>query len=405
MRDPDSVSSRNFALIAAAVILVIVYGSLYPFRFSANLVPRGPLRALLDTWRGPTGRADFAANVLLYLPLGLFSVQSMRRLPVIWRVPFSVSAGVMLSVCMELLQFYDQGRISALVDVYANTIGVALGSAAGVILFRGAFRWPMGTIGRPFVLILLACWLGYRLFPYVPVVDLHKYWTAVKALIYSPVVSPLDVYRHTLTWLVVAVLVEALFGTARSRLLPALVVIVIFARVMIVDVVLSPAEVAGGAIAVLVWPTLLSRMQARAAIVAGGFAGVIVIEALQPFHFSAVARPFEWIPFKSFMRGSIGADVSAFLEKTFAYGALVWLMVRAGSRFRVAMGVSSVLILCLRLAQVFLPGRSAEITDPIMVLMAGGVMKLMGENPSLIGPVQATTEQSGPLHGSASIRY
>jgi VanZ family protein len=384
VRDPDRVSNRNFALITAAVVVVIVYGSLYPFRFSANLDPRGPVRALLDTWHATTGRADFAANVLLYFPLGLFAVQAMRRLPVLGRVALAICAGVMLSVSMELLQFYDQDRISALVDVYSNTIGVALGAAAGAVLFRRAFRWRMETVNRPFVVILLACWLGYRLFPYVPVVDVHKYWTAIKPLVHSPVTPPVDVYRHAATWLVVAVLVEALFGTARSRLLPVLIIIILGARIMIVDVVLSPAEVAGGAIAALIWPTFLFRVRSRAAIIAACFAGAIVIEALQPFHFSTMARQFGWIPLRSFMAGSIGADVSAFLEKAFMYGALVWLMVRAGTRFAVAMAIGSILVLCLRLAQVFLPGRSAEITDPIMVLLVGVVMKLMGEDPTRV---------------------
>jgi hypothetical protein len=75
----------NFALIAAAVILVVIYGSLYPFHFRGIPDSNGPLRALINTWRGPFGRGDFAANVLLYLPVGLFSVQALRRLPLIAR--------------------------------------------------------------------------------------------------------------------------------------------------------------------------------------------------------------------------------------------------------------------------------------------------------------------------------
>jgi VanZ family protein len=287
-------------------------------------------------------------------------------------------------MCIELLQFYDEGRVSALADVYADTIGVVIGSAAGAILFRRRSPWRAGMMDwRPFITLLLSCWLGYRLFPYVPVIDLHKYWTAVKPLVFSPMLPLLDLYRHTVIWLAVALLIEALFGVARSRLvLPVLVLIVLFARILIVEVALSPAEVAGGGPAALVWFAFLSRLQTRAAVIAILFASEVAIEALQPFQFSAVARPFGWIPSGSFMHGSVEVNIRSFLEKVFTYGALVWLIARAGVSLTVAVGLSTGLVLCLRLSQVFLPGRSAEITDPIMLLIMAGVMKSMGEDPT-----------------------
>jgi VanZ family protein len=290
---------------------------------------------------------------------------------------------------MELLQFYEPSRVSALSDVYSNTIGVLLGSAAGVILFGRPFPWRSVTMERrPFIVLLICCWLGYRLFPYVPVIDLHKYWTAVKPLAFSPVLPPLDFYRHTVIWLAVALLIEALFGNARSRVaLLLLVLSVFFARVLIVDAVLSPAEVAGGTFATLVWCGFLSRLQTRAPIIAALFAGVVAIEALQPFEFSAVAHPFGWIPFGSFMRGSVEVNVRAFFEKAFTYGTLTWLIARAGYKLIIAVGLSSGLVLCLRLSQVFLPGRSAEITDPIMLLILAGIMRSMGENPTRVEAV------------------
>jgi len=66
----------------------------------------------------------------------------------------------------------------------------------------------------------------------------------------------------------------------------------------------------------------------------------------------------------------------------FTYGALVWLIARTGIPWTVAVSASTGLVLCLRLMQVFLPGRSAEITDPIMVLLVAGVMKSLGEGPA-----------------------
>jgi len=381
--------NRNFALIAAAATLVIIYGTLYPFHFREGPDSSGPFRALLKTWRGPFGRGDFVSNILLYLPYGLFWVQALRLWPPIARIGIVVFSGLALSAGIELIQFYEPSRISSLSDVYSNTLGVVVGSVAGSILSSRLFSWRAGTmVRRPFVVLLISCWLGYRLFPYLPVIDLHKYWTAVKPLVFSPVLPPLDLYRHAVIWLAVALLLEALFGVAGSRVALLLILpVVLFARVLIVDAVLSPAEVAGGALATLVWCGFLWRLQLRAPIIAVLFAGAVAIDALQPFQFSSVAHRFGWIPFAGFMRGSVEVNVRSFFEKVFTYGTLTWLIARAGSKFIIAVCVSTGLVLCLRLSQVFLPGRSAEITDPIMLLIVAGVMKSMGENPTRFEPV------------------
>ncbi len=224
----------------------------------------------------------------------------------------------------------------------------------------------------------------------MPVIDLHKYWAAVKPLISSPVLPPLDLYRHTVIWLAVALLIEAMVGTARSRVvLPLLVSSVFFARILIVDAALSSAEVAGGALAVLGWQAFLSRAQTRGQIIAAAFAGGVLLEALRPFQFSTMARPFEWIPFSGFMHGSVEVNIRSFLEKTFVYGALIWLAVRAGFSFAIAVGLSAGLVLSVRLSQVFLPGRSAEITDLIMLLILAGVMKALREDPTRVVQTQS----------------
>lgn len=376
----------KFSLIAAAVFLVIIYGSLYPFHFRANADSKGPAQSLLATWHDPPGRGDFAANILLYFPLGLFLIQVARRAPLAVRMAVAIFAGIGLSICIELTQFYDEGRVSSMTDVYANTIGVAAGAAAGAVLFRIPFRFRLGTVAsRPFVIVLLASWLGYRWFPFVPVIDLHKYWTAIKPLVISPTLSPLDVYRHTVIWLAVALLIEALFGAARSRLIVPLAVLAItFGRILIVETTLSPAEVMGAALSIALWGAWMSKLRARTRIIAVLLAAEIAIESLRPFQFTATGRSFGWIPFGAFMRGSIEVNIRSLLEKTFLYGSMVWLMLRSGIKFTPAVILSAVFVLLLRIGQLFLPGRSAEITDPIIVLIVAGVMKALPENPALM---------------------
>jgi hypothetical protein len=135
----DNRLNRNFALIAAGITLVIIYGTLYPFQFAEGPDSNGSVGALLKTWRGPFGRGDFVANILLYLPYGLFWVQALRRWPPTARIVFVVLSGLALSAGIELIQFYEPGRVSSLSDVYSNTLGALVGSVAGSILGSRAF--------------------------------------------------------------------------------------------------------------------------------------------------------------------------------------------------------------------------------------------------------------------------
>jgi hypothetical protein len=235
------------------------------------------------------------------------------------------------------------------------------------------------------VALLVLCWLGYRLFPYVPVIDLHKYWHAVRPVLRVQSLPLLDLYRHTVIWLAVALLLEALFESPFHRWILALLVPAVWlARIVIGEIILSPAELAGGALAAAIWTGFIYRLRGRVGVIAILFTSTIALQALEPFRFSASARPFGWVPFRGFLQGSLAANTQSFLEKAFSYGTLVWLAVRAGWPWGLATLAGAALVLGLRLVQVYIPGRSAEITDTLILLMAAGVMRLFGELPKSV---------------------
>ena len=62
-------NTRTATWLLAVIAFLIAYGSLYPFRF-AGFDGAGPLELLQRLSFARTTRADLAANVLLYLPLG-----------------------------------------------------------------------------------------------------------------------------------------------------------------------------------------------------------------------------------------------------------------------------------------------------------------------------------------------
>jgi hypothetical protein len=263
--------------------------------------------------------------------------------------------------------------------VYADTAGAPLGATAGCLTLRVTGPFSSGPPANRFVILLLMSWLGGRLFPYVPVIHAHKYWDALKPLIFAPVLPPLDVYWHLASWLAIALLLEALFGAARSRAaLGVLLSAVLLARILITRIVLSPAEVVGGIAAVLAW-ILLSRLRARAIIVTVLFVTGVVLQSLEPFQFTTMARAFGWVPFRSFLIGPLNAAIISFFEKVFVYGCLVWLLARSGCSWFSSTFWGVTLVMGLRLIQIYLPGRSAEITDAVMVLIIAGIMRLISD--------------------------
>lgn len=368
------------SLIAAAIIVaVILYGSLYPFTFHQPEGGVGPLRNLVGTWAETPGRGDFVANIFLYLPLGFFGSLAVARSGLILpRILLVTLAGGLLSTTMELAQYYIAERVSAADDVYANLTGTVLGAIVGSFAGRDFLWVPFREAAANRVpCLLLVLWLAYRLYPYVPTIDLHKYWDALKPVVFHPRPTGYDLFRYTAIWLTVGSLIEAVGGRRRGWLhFPLFIAAVLAAKVVIIGKALSAAEIAGAAVALAVWLLLAVSVSAR--IRAAGtvllFSAYIVAERLEPFQFSAYGRAFGWIPFHSFLYGSVEVNITSFLEKAFLYGALIWLLDKSGLR----PGVSTILVVILLFAtswaQTYLLGRSAEITDALMALLIGTII-------------------------------
>lgn len=369
--DNRSVYAR---LMLLAAVVAIVYGDLYPFVFRIPPHDIGPVRALLDSWAEPPGRGDFLANILLFLPLGAFGFLSLPHpLHSGWRVLAIAASGAALSVSLELAQYFDETRFTEATDVYANSLGTILGAIFGLIL-RGRSRFKLFEQFRanPIPTVLIAIWCAYRLYPYVPTIDLHKYWIAVKALLISPSLGFYDVFRHAVIWLTLSEAIAAIAGERRAWILVCLFAAGVFsAKVVIVDAVLGPAEIVGAVVAFCLSPMLGSASRTRAAVIAALLFGYIMAMRLEPFTFLPFPRNFEWMPFGGLFRGSgsLVIDTLSFFEKTFLYGGLLFLLSETGMRLRLA---SSALAICLFLTswiETYLPGRSAAITDAVIALL------------------------------------
>jgi VanZ family protein len=380
--------------VAVIMLAGIVYGSLYPFEFRVPAHGIGPLATFVQSWNERPGRGDFIANVLLYMPLGFFFLLSFPETRRRAMLPLAVLCGALLSLSMELTQYYDADRVTSASDFYTNTIGTFVGGlGAGAMGAR--FRLPyIGEVSaRPIPTMLMFAWLGRDLYPYVPTIDLHKYWNALKPIVLTPSLHELDLFRETAIWLTVFTLIEALLGKWQSALLALpFAAAVLFAKILIVDKMLGVADVVGIGVAFAGWLALMIlRDRPRALIVGLVLSAYVIVQQLEPFEFQSVARGFRWQPFYGFMHGSLQLDMLAFFEKFFLYGSMVYLLGRATRWPLAAALIVAALLFATSWAETYQPARSGEITDTFMALVIAAVFALLpsGEEKQSAGPVTA----------------
>lgn len=391
-------SRPSYALVLLITTIFILYGSLFPFKYHEHIYPGGALAYLLSTWRDWDHRGDLLSNILLYLPLGFFSTCVLpRSLPGGMRALLAMLAAAMLAGGIEIAQFHDVGRVTSMGDVYANGIGAGIGAVAAVLV-GASMRWPLvGELAtHPSAALLLTMFFGYRLYPYVPTIDLHKYWHAVRPMLTTLSVPHGEFLRYLVTWLFIAAIVQTLYGSRRFLLLfPALCGAEFLGKVLIIHNVLKLDDLLSAGIAGLVWTVLLRRLPGRFGALAFVFASMIAAERLEPFRLDASPRAFGWIPFASFMQGSVGIDIQAFCQKFYEYGGLIWLLNRAGVRIPTSTLITATLLLVTSIVECWLPGRSAEVTDAVMALVLGGAFSVLSQ-PQIPKPTTAASPRNWP---------
>ena len=159
--------SRLPHAMAAMYALAIVYASLQPFGEWIAPVPGTPFWTSAP-WLFRATRFDIVANVLAYVPLGVFVALIPPGATPAFRAILATLCGIALSSAMETGQWYLPARDANTTDLVANAAGALVGGLAGALYadspLRGAIRrvrmqaalpGTTGDVG----LALLAVWL------------------------------------------------------------------------------------------------------------------------------------------------------------------------------------------------------------------------------------------------------
>jgi VanZ family protein len=361
--------------ILLIVILLIVYGSLYPFHFHPAQSAASPLWMLFHSWPPVVDRSvlvDIVLNVFIYLPVGLFGSLSLGKRR-------SILLAAALSACMEVLQLFDYSRMCSTLDLVSNisgaVFGVSLAHVYGKNVTRLLAESPVRASLRPSpALLLLCCWIGYQSFPLIPNLRLTPFWAKVGVLLHPASFSLVQMMVSTFEWLAVARLLEEIRLGSRTL---SLLMLLVPARILIAGRTFTWPELAGAACAWLLWNGWLMGYEKRPRLLAWLAAAVLLLRGLAPYHWQSAPHAFSWAPFSGFFEADKNSSVTMFFDKSFLYGTVVWFFCRDGySPLAAGLGVASLLGI-IELLQTHLPGRTPEITDPAYTLILAVVLKLL----------------------------
>jgi len=357
-------------LIVFAVL--ISYGSLYPFDFSA--APSGAFWRLFSEASIFGSVGDTLGNIGLFVPWGIAGILIIApRRGMALAIAQTFAIGFVIALGLQIAQLWVPTRTSALSDVLWNMVGCAVGFLLGNRLLAhdqnlsGILNFQQ-TSGY-----FLAAWITLEWLPLIPSFDFQLIKDNVKNLLAFRSISFSLVFERVAITLLLGELLNWHFKPRHTLiLLPLLILFVIFAKIFLVDVQLDASLIVGFALGVMSWWTLykLSSDRRTAAIVVVLLLAYS-IQALTPFSLKNVPSSFGWLPFEGLLEGSMLVNIRSLGSNLLLFGGVLLLLRNAGSNIVVTSVVIALWVMGMELAQLFITGRSGSITEPLLVLISG----------------------------------
>ena len=385
--------------------MLIVYGSLYPWHFVPVHLTANPFWILLHSLPPASLRyllRDTIVNATLYIPLGFAAHLVFRKS----RVPGfgfygPVLLGLLLSTAMELIQLLEPTRTTSIADVITNVIGSGLGVMAGLLfealasrelvpgVVKKSARSARTRVADRGALMLAFCWIAWLFFPLFPVSGLYVPLRRLAVFVHSRVIDPVPLISAAASWFAAGLVITAA-GARVSRGWLFLTLLAVPCQFFIVERQPLPSLLLG-AVAGVVLFAVWHRDSAPTKVEAGLFFAVVAVRGLSPFHFATGSTEFSWVPFGATLGGDWQSAFRVLIEKVFYYGTAIWLLRAAGVRLVLSVILVAAVLALVEIVQIRLPGRTPEITDPILAVFMGFVLAMLS-GPAR-GGSQATHNQ------------
>lgn len=439
-----------------------IYGSLVPFKYHSLPWEEALKRfqTILGFDLNVKSRSDWVANILLFVPIGFFSMGALRLdrprgIRDAAAALLVVPAALLLSLFVEFSQLWFPPRVPSQNDVAAETLGALLGVAIWCLLGRKLTELVRAytssrLLGRRLELLLQAYLVGFLIYSVLPLdltispADLWRKFRDGKVLLlaiggHSTEEMAYVVLSKIATFIPVGLLASSTVLKKRSGgeairlglvIGAGLSAAIEFAQLFVLSHVSSAADVLWGAIGVSLGVALrrasdpqsvgrhLPRRLRDRLWMAGTGCYVMILVALfwSPFRFNfdehlAVERLHQMIrvPFESLFWGTYWNVIAQVTRKLLWFallGALVARVLVVGAtsrrslRLRIAAGFLSCLLFSalIELGQIFLPGHVPDLTD-ILLYETGAVLGILVTCQLLIPQVEGW-QTPGPFRKS-----
>ncbi len=362
------------------IVLLITYGSFYPFDFVRLADHSDAVLNLFNTWGAYSHQGDILANLILFVPFGITGIQMLAaKLSQLQAVFIILILGICLGIALQAGQIYLPSRDANLSDAVLNAIGtmIGIGIAVGGNPTNASILDIKSKVNF-FPVLLLYSWAAYRLMPFVPSIDLQELKNGIKPIFMFSTWELVRVIHDATAWLVVFYILsrtKQTYLTIRCFSLGILLCFIL--EIIIVSNTVSLSNIVGAVLALVSWWALFSNIKKKAVWLTLLMTTVIVASGFSPYKLSSTTNSFQLLPFYGFLGGSMLVNTASLLEKFFLYGSLIWLFQEAGVKRGIAILISVTVTLFIEVWQVFLVGRVAEITDPLLVILIGFLLPVI----------------------------
>ena len=359
--------------VLSVIVVLIAYGSLYPGDISEP--DAGAVKRFLTDWNLLTSRGDMLGNVALFFPLGMAGILFTRK-RFDSRIGFAtlLFLALIYSFSLQLAQVWLPSRSAALADVAWNMVGMAAGVAtAHLMATRLSARGQPLDIASLVPLVVLVLWLLTELLPLVPSLDIQKFKDALKPLFLVFSFSFPAITMHAAGIAVAGSAFTAL-GQRAAWWLGIAILLVWVGKVVIVNLTLDASLLLGtlagyGGYLIALRDGPKKPFEVAFWLLLAAWS----ITALTPFS-PAPGGTFNGIPFATMLQGSLEVGVRGLVQSLFIYTALIWLAHRTGLGIGKAVLGLAIWSSFIELMQMGLLGRTADITELILLLLVGWVL-------------------------------
>ena len=362
------------------IVALIVYGSLYPFKFSGQ-VPTGSQTYdwFVDIYRHTT-RSDIIANILLFVPYGVVVRMTVnqhknRVTTALWLL----LAGVILAYGLQYAQFFLPARVPSAGDAVFNIVGMI----SGVIFAHWLMQYshnhmPTGhniqsswsQVSLPLLLALI--WICWRWFPFVPLVSAQSIVNSLNPLLTAPELNFMIILRDGIGWLLFFYLISQppFDKQPRFRVLK-IATVILSVELFIINNELTVNDLLAALGAFALYASI--HLSALQRMLLWGVVLATILTWLAPFNWHEEGRSMNWMPFASLLRGP-WENTELVLLKLFLTSATVYLFRNRFLDWGLSTILCSLLIFLVVQVQRYLGAIKPDISDVIVVLMVGWAM-------------------------------